>query len=143
MRCLPLLLIIAFVFFVAAEMAEGKIEFLTRCPKCSADNPKEADGSYKDLCTKCRYSLAVYPEDKGPDKVDTASFPAEMQESYKLFAARCSKCHTLARPINTRKSAAEWKTYVIKMVRKPGSGITLDVGLKVLQFLEYTQKQKK
>ena len=41
------------------------------------------------------------PQDKGPDKVNVSSYPAEQQKGYKIFTDKCAKCHTIARPINT------------------------------------------
>jgi hypothetical protein len=84
------------------------------------------------------------PRDKGPNTIDVSKYPKEMQESYALFAAKCSKCHSLARPINARVEQAEWwKDYVRKMMRKPGSGINQEAGKTIYQFLVFYHEQKK
>ncbi len=82
--------------------------------------------------------------DSGPKTIDISSYPAEMKESYKVFAARCSKCHTLARPINSDYALPdEWSRYVKRMMRKPGSGISPKEGKKIYQFLAYDSSIRK
>lgn len=83
-----------------------------------------------------------FAADKGPDKVDVSSFPKEVQASYAVFASKCSKCHTLARPINTNLAAAEWKMYVKRMMNKPDSGVSPDQGKEVYKFLKFWQEEK-
>ena len=61
----------------------------------------------------------VLPQDKGPDKVNVSSYPAEQQKGYKVFTDKCSKCHTIARPINTTMTKEEWSRYVKRMMHKP------------------------
>ena len=43
----------------------------------------------------------VFEADKGTDTINVSSYPKEQQENYKIFSEKCSKCHTLARPINS------------------------------------------
>src|ERR1035437_10069985 len=66
----------------------------------------------------------MLPQDKGPDKIDVSGYPAPMQVAYKLFTTKCSKCHTVARPINTTMTGDEWERYVKRMIHKPSSGIS-------------------
>lgn len=82
--------------------------------------------------------------DSGPKTIDVSSYPAEMQENYKVFAARCTKCHTLARPINSDYALPEeWSRYVKRMMRKPGSGISPKDGKKIYEFLAYDSSIRK
>ena len=61
-----------------------------------------------------------------------SSYPPEIQEGYKVFSVRCSKCHTLARPVNAEYALPEeWSRYVKRMMRKPGSGISKKDGKKI------------
>ncbi len=83
------------------------------------------------------------PQDKGPDKIDVSSYPPEMQKSYKLFAVKCSKCHTIARPINTTMTRPEWERYVKRMMHKPNSGISDKDGKQIFDFLMYDETQRK
>jgi len=83
------------------------------------------------------------PQDKGPDKIDVAAYPPEMQKSYKVFAAKCSKCHTIARPINTLMTRAEWERYVKRMMHKPNSGISDKNGKEIFDFIVYDETERK
>ena len=83
------------------------------------------------------------PQDKGPDKVNVSSYPAEQQKGYKVFVDKCSKCHTIARPINTSMTAAEWSRYVKRMMHKPNSGISDSQGKAIFDFLTYDQVNRK
>ncbi|HLG18226.1 MAG TPA: hypothetical protein VI895_00240 [Bdellovibrionota bacterium] len=83
-----------------------------------------------------------FTADKGPKEVDIGAFPPEVQTDYKVFASKCSKCHTLARPINTNMEAAAWKMYVKRMMNKPDSGISPDQGKTIYRFLKFYQDEK-
>ena len=51
---------------------------------------------------------------------------------------RCSKCHSLARPLNSGIiDDGYWKLYVARMRRQPGSGISLEDTDQILRFLHY------
>ncbi len=88
-------------------------------------------------------SNITLPQDKGPDKIDVSGYPAEMQKAYKLFAGKCSKCHTIARPINTMMTRPEWERYVKRMMHKPNSGISDKQGKEIFEFLVYDQTNRK
>ena len=88
-------------------------------------------------------SNITLPQDKGPDKIDVSGYPAEMQKAYKLFAGKCSKCHTIARPINTMMTRPEWERYVKRMMHKPNSGISDKQGKEIFDFLVYDQVNRK
>ncbi len=88
-------------------------------------------------------SGVVLPQDKGPDKIDVSGYPPAMQAAYKLFAAKCSKCHTIARPINTIMTRAEWERYVKRMMHKPNSGINEKQGKEIFEFVIYDQTTRK
>lgn len=82
--------------------------------------------------------------DKGPESIDVSSYPEEMQANYEIFATRCSKCHTLSRPINSDYALPdEWSRYVKRMMRKPGSGINPKEGKKIYEFLAYDSSIRK
>ncbi len=79
--------------------------------------------------------------------LDAEKLPAEVQPEYALFAQRCSKCHSLARPLQSGIDDDEfWHRYVARMRQQPGSGISEDDGAVILRFLHYysvEQKRKK
>ncbi len=84
----------------------------------------------------------VYPADNGPNFIDVSAYPPDMQESYDLFSRKCSRCHTLARPINAGFPREKWRDYVYKMMRKPGSGLTLRTSEEIIKFLVYDSKHR-
>jgi len=84
----------------------------------------------------------------GSDEVDTAKLPtADLRADYEVFAQRCSKCHSLARPLTSGIDDDEyWKRYVARMRRQPASGISPEDEVPILRFLHYfsdEQKKKK
>ena len=86
--------------------------------------------------------IAAY--DKGPATIDVSKYPANMQAGYKVFAAKCSKCHTIARAINSDFALdEEWERYVKRMMRKPGSEVAAAEGKAIFEFLAYDSKVRK
>ncbi|MBI3071772.1 MAG: hypothetical protein HYY84_06540 [Deltaproteobacteria bacterium] len=83
-----------------------------------------------------------FAADKGPDSIDVKGYPAKIRSMYKTFASKCSRCHTLARPINTDMSAGAWMRYVKRMMNKPDSGISPKLGKQIYQFLKFHQAKK-
>jgi cytochrome c5 len=88
-------------------------------------------------------SNVVLPQDKGPDKIDVGAYPAPQQASYKVFSTKCSKCHTIARPINTLMTRDEWERYVKRMMHKPNSGISDNQGKQIFEFLVFDETVRK
>ena len=78
-----------------------------------------------------------FDADLGVAYIDVSSYPPEQQALYPVFAQKCSKCHTLARPINSSMTGDEWYGYVNRMSRKPGSGISPKVAEEIFSFLSY------
>ncbi len=117
-----------------AEQEEAKEE--------KAEAKKEADGEKSGDESKDE-AEASFAADKGAAAIDVSGYPEKMQEYYKVFAKRCSKCHTLARPINSSYAGIEWKRYVKRMMRKPGSGINPKNGKKIVEFLMHDSEVRK
>jgi hypothetical protein len=70
--------------------------------------------------------------------LEPSTLPAELRADYAVFAQRCSKCHSLARPLTSGISDENyWALYVARMRRQPGSGITLEDAGPILRFLHY------
>jgi hypothetical protein len=88
-------------------------------------------------------STVQLPQDRGPDVIDVSGYPAQLQETYKLFRTKCSKCHTIARPINTTMARDEWERYVKRMMHKPNSGIRGADGKNIFDFLIQDQEARK
>jgi hypothetical protein len=72
---------------------------------------------------------------------------AEATADYSVFSVRCSKCHSLARPLSSGiDDDAYWAVYVAKMRRQPGSGISASdaaAALRVLHFYALDQRRRK
>ncbi len=84
----------------------------------------------------------TYPADKGNSYIDVSNYPPKMQELYDLFTRKCSKCHTVARPINSTFTPEEWGKYVREMMRKPGSGLNPKTAGQIIEFLVYDAKHR-
>ncbi len=82
--------------------------------------------------------------EKGPKTIDVSKYPKEMQEKYESFKKTCSKCHSLARPINSGYALPEeWERYIKRMKRKPGSGIGSKEAKAIYEFLVYDSQIRK
>ena len=95
------------------------------------------------LVLAAQTSNVVLPQDKGPDKIDVSAYPTPQQAAYKVFTTKCSKCHTIARPMNTMMKRDEWERYVKRMMHKPNSGISDAQGKLIFDFLVYDQTERK
>ncbi|MBI3997005.1 MAG: hypothetical protein HY352_05030 [Candidatus Omnitrophica bacterium] len=85
-----------------------------------------------------------YANDLGSDTIDVSSYPPQMQRAHVLFSQKCSRCHTLARPINSQwATAVFWEHYVKRMWRKPGSGINGAEAKQIWEFLVYDSQVRK
>jgi hypothetical protein len=115
-----------------------------RCPRCGdlGSQCKSGCGHTLDSCP-CK----TFTADKGPARIEghvLASYPKAMQDTYeKTFSKRCSKCHTLARPINTELTPTKWEEYVKKMMRKPGSGVKGEDAKRIWEFLVFDTAKRK
>src|ERR1035441_9145614 len=88
-------------------------------------------------------SNVTLPQDKGSDKINVSAYPPEQQKGYKVFADKCSKCHTIGSHTNTIRPRAEWSRYVKRMMHKPNSGISDAQGKTIYEFLAYDQENRK
>jgi len=72
------------------------------------------------------------------ESLDPSTLPENVRADYQVFAQRCSKCHTLARPLNANITDDEqWVLYVNRMRRQPASGISMEDQEVILRFLRY------
>ena len=96
-------------------------------------------------------SAALKVQGKGKEQTLVRDqFAAEQRPRYDMFAQKCTRCHELARPISalmsgvTPLSADKFdeegiKKYVVKMMRKPNSGIVKEEARELIQFLTYAR----
>lgn len=74
----------------------------------------------------------------GWTEAQIAALPADIQSGYEVFAVRCSRCHTLSRPLSADISDPEhWQRYVARMRRMPGAGISGPDAEQILVFLTH------
>jgi hypothetical protein len=70
--------------------------------------------------------------------------PAEVREDYEVFAQRCSKCHSLSRPLKSGiTDDGYWQEYVERMRRQASSGISPSDEGPILRFLHYYSLEEK
>ncbi|MEK7765544.1 MAG: hypothetical protein AAB368_04840 [bacterium] len=87
--------------------------------------------------------VARFPADLGPDRLDVADYPPPQRANYALFADRCSRCHTLARPINSRISDREtWGRYVHRMRNRPTCNLTDADVRAIADFLAFHSAER-
>lgn len=80
----------------------------------------------------------------GREGLDVAQLPEAVRPDYQLFARRCSKCHSLARPLGSGITDDEvWIAYVNRMRRQPGSGISPQDATPILRFLHYYSSEQR
>jgi hypothetical protein len=76
--------------------------------------------------------------------LDPATLPEDLRADYAVFAERCSKCHSLARPLSSGIDDDDyWRMYVARMRRQPASGISQDDTVLILRFLHYYSEEQK
>jgi mono/diheme cytochrome c family protein len=89
--------------------------------------------------------LKIIRSGKGLE-VDPSPFNSTQLEQYGVFKQRCSQCHEITRPLQAVATGLspvshrtfglkEIKRYVIKMMRKPNSGITKPEAKQIILFL--------
>jgi hypothetical protein len=81
------------------------------------------------------------PRDLGPNQIDVSGYPAAQQKNYDVYAGKCSKCHPLARSVNARFNASDWKRYMKRMIRRPNSGINEEQAAHIYDFLKFYSGQ--
>lgn len=75
--------------------------------------------------------------------LDVRSMPSAVVPDYELFAVRCSRCHSLARPLGSGiTDDAYWAMYVERMRRQPSSGISPGDVPAILRFLHYYSQEQ-
>lgn len=76
--------------------------------------------------------------------MEQRSLPPDVRSDYVVFAQRCSKCHSLARPLQSGiEDDVFWEHYVARMRAMPGSGISEDDSVKILRFLHYYSAEQR
>jgi hypothetical protein len=70
--------------------------------------------------------------------LDPSTIPDALRSDYAVFAYRCSRCHSLSRPLDSGIDNDDyWAMYVARMRRQPGSAISQQDVAPILRFLHY------
>jgi hypothetical protein len=89
-------------------------------------------------------AAACTPTSEPADGLGESRLPEAMRPDYQVFAQRCSKCHSLGRPLQSGIADDEyWKRYVERMRRQAGSGISLADEAPILRFLHFYSVEEK
>ena len=89
-------------------------------------------------------AISVACSSNKTDGMDPSKVPDDLKSDYQIFAQRCSKCHSLARPLTSGIDDDEyWKRYVERMRRQPASGISPEDEVPILRFLHYFSEEQK
>jgi hypothetical protein len=76
--------------------------------------------------------------------LDVSTLPESVRPDYAVFAQKCSKCHSLARPLTSGIDEDDyWVMYVAKMRRQPQSGISQEDTVVILRFLHYFSMEER
>jgi hypothetical protein len=82
--------------------------------------------------------------DSGPKAIDVSKYPEDQKSAYKVFAKKCSKCHTIARPISSDfVLPGQWERYIKRMMFKPNSQMNEQDGKTIYKFLVYDASVRK
>jgi hypothetical protein len=78
------------------------------------------------------------------ESIDPTTLPSNMRADYAVFAERCSKCHSLARPLSSGIDDDDyWAMYVARMRRQPASGISQEDTVVILRFLHFYSEEQR
>ena len=70
-------------------------------------------------------------------KLDVGSYPVDIQHGYKLFASKCSECHSLTPSLKQSRSAEGWAQEVRRMQAMASSHINDREAHLITNFLVY------
>ena len=84
----------------------------------------------------------IFPQDNGPTKVDVSSYPPAIQKGYKLLQEDCGSCHSVARPLNTTMTPAQWRECATTAHARLADIPSADIP-QILDFLIYDQTNRK
>ncbi len=78
------------------------------------------------------------------EALDPGTLPENVRADYQVFARRCSKCHSLSRPLTAGiTDQGHWENYVRRMRMQPASGINAEDQVVILRFLKYYSDEER
>lgn len=76
-------------------------------------------------------------------RIDSSSFPADIQRGYQLFRDKCNQCHGLDTSLKPSMSAARWTFEVKRMEAMASSHFNDKQAKAILDFLNYDESHRK
>ncbi len=76
-------------------------------------------------------------------KIDVSSYPAEIQNGYRVFANKCSACHDLSSSLKQSRSPEAWAAEVHRMQAMASSHINDREADQIVKFLSYDETHRK
>jgi len=87
---------------------------------------------------------ATYSHNAPEFKVDTSNAPADVQEGYRLFRAKCGECHSPNRLLTkTNLSPDEWADIVFRMQDMASSHTSEGQSKAILNFVIWNDQRAK
>lgn len=116
-------------------------------PAVSAAARPRSPGPHIPPATELQRQTALYDSDLGPESIDISEYPLQQRTNYRVYASACSRCHGLARSINSPLASRAWWEFYVASMRARGSlsgrPISADERKAVLDFLEYDGRERK
>jgi mono/diheme cytochrome c family protein len=76
-------------------------------------------------------------------KIDVSSYPADIQTGYRVFANKCSECHSLASSLKQSRSTEGWLAEVHRMQAMASSHVNNREADEIAKFLTYDEIHRK
>ena len=81
----------------------------------------------------------TYTGNKKDKPIDVSSYPANVQQEYKVFKYACSECHTLDRSLRFTQTPATARHWVELMQAKPAADFNDKQATEIIDFINYYQ----
>lgn len=87
---------------------------------------------------------AQFTQNQGTSvRIDSSSFPPDIQKGYRLFREKCNECHGLDATLTVNLSAAQWGFEVNRMQAMASSQFNGKQAMAILAFLNYDEAHRK
>ncbi len=84
-----------------------------------------------------------FKQNRDTIKINSSSFPADIQQGYRLFHAKCDECHGLDSSLKPSMSPAQWTIEVKRMQAMASSQFNDEQAKAILDFLNYDESHRK
>lgn len=84
-----------------------------------------------------------FTQNRDTTKIDTSTFPPEIQKGYRTFHAKCDECHGLDTSLKPSFSPALWTSEVKRMQAMASAQFNDKEAKEILDFLNYDESHRK